>query len=94
MGGGGTLRGGGGLWGGEECANFGLVGGIPPHPPVGKPKAPLPASQSVNRNHFFSKIADRIFIKFHTNFWFLMNKKVVPPRKNHFGKKSEISKKV
>ena len=56
--------------------------------------APLSASQSVNENHFFSKTTDRIFIKFHTNFWFRKDKKVTPPRKNHFGKKYEISLKV
>ena len=72
-------------------------GELPPYPPVGKTllmKAPLSASQSVNQNQFFSKTADRIFTKFHTNFWFLKDKKVIPPRKNHFGKKSEISLKV
>ena len=55
-------------------------------------KAPLSASQSVNQNHFFSKTADRIFMKFHTNFWFLKDKKVIQPGKNLiFGKKPEIS---
>ena len=51
-------------------------------------KAPLSASQSVNQNHFFSKTADRIFMKFHTNFWFLKDKKVIQPGKILiFGKK-------
>ena len=58
-------------------------------------KAPLSASQSVNQNHFFSKTADRIFMKFHTNFWFLNDKKVMQPGKNLiFGKKPETSLKV
>ena len=55
-------------------------------------KAPLSASQSVNQNHFFSKIADRIFMKFHTTFWFLQDKEVIQPGKNLiFGKKPEMS---
>ena len=50
-------------------------------------KAPLSASQSVNQNHFFSKTPDRRFMKFHTNFWFVKDKKVIQPRKNFiFGK--------
>ena len=58
-------------------------------------KAPLSASQSVDQNHFFSKTADRIFMKFHANFWFLKNKKVIQPGKNLIlGKKSEIFLKV
>ena len=58
-------------------------------------KAPLSANQSVNQNHLFSKIADRIFMKFHTNFWFLKGKKMIQPVKNLiFGKKPEISIKV
>ena len=58
-------------------------------------KAPLSISQSVNQNHFFSKTADRIFIKFHTNFWNVKEKKVIQPGKNLiFGKKAEISLKV
>ena len=44
-------------------------------------KAPLSASQSVNQNHFFQKTTDRIFMKFHTNFWFLKDKKVMQPGK-------------
>ena len=91
--GGGKCLGGGGMskfWAGGR-------GGTSPHPPVGKTllmKAPLSASQSVNQNHFFSKTANIIFTKFHPDFWFLKDKKVIPPRKNHFGKKSEISLKV
>ena len=55
-------------------------------------KAPLSASQSVNQNHFFSKTADSIFMKFHTNFWFLQDKEVIQPGKNLiFGQKPEIS---
>ena len=58
-------------------------------------KAPLPGSQFVNQNHFFLKTAGRIFIKFHANFWFLKDIKVIQPRKNIiFGKKPEISLKV
>ena len=58
-------------------------------------KAPLSANQSVNQNHFFSKATDRIFMKFHTNFWFLKSKKLIQPVKNLiFGKKPEISLKV
>ena len=58
-------------------------------------KAPLSANQTVNQNHFFSKTADRIFMKFHTNFWFLNDKKLIQPGKNLIlGKKSEISLKV
>ena len=84
-------------WGRDEQILGWWEGRISPHPPVGKTllmKAPLSVSQSVNQNQFFSKTADRIFTKFHTNFWFLKDKKVIPPRKNHFGKKSEISLKV
>ena len=55
-------------------------------------KAPLSASQSVNQNPFFSKTADSIFMKFHTNFWFLQDKEVIQPGKNLiFGQKPEIS---
>ena len=78
-------------------SKFWAGGGDSLKPPVVKTlfmNAPLSASQSVNQNHFFSKTTDRIFIKFHTNFWFLKDKKVTPPRKNHFGKKSGISLKV
>ena len=58
-------------------------------------KAPLSASQSVNQNHFFQKTTDRIFMKFHTNFWFLKDKKVMQPGKILiFWKKPEISLKV
>ena len=54
-------------------------------------KAPLSASQSVNQNHFFLKTADRIFMKFHINFWFLKDKKVIQLEKIIiFGKKPEI----
>ena len=54
-------------------------------------KAPLSASQSLNRNHFLSKTGDRIFVKFRTNFWFLKDKKVIKPGKTLiFRKKSEI----
>ena len=57
--------------------------------------APLSASQSVNQNHLFSKTADRTFIKFHTNFWILKDKKVMQPGKSLiFGKKPEASLKV
>ena len=44
-------------------------------------KATLSASQSLNQNHFFSKTADRNFMKFHINFWFLKDKKVIQPGK-------------
>ena len=55
-------------------------------------KAPLSASQSVNQNHFFSKMADRIFTKFHANFWFLKDKKMIQTGKNPiFGEKPEVS---
>ena len=57
-------------------------------------KAPLPANQSVNQNHFFSKTADRIFMKFHTNFWFLNDKKLIQPGKSYFEENTEISLKV
>ena len=58
-------------------------------------KAPLSASQSLNRNHFLSKTGDRIFVKFRTNFWFLKDKKVIQPGKTLIlGKKPEISLKV
>ena len=33
-------------------------------------------NQSVSQNHFFSKTADRIFMKFHINFSFLKDKNV------------------
>ena len=39
-------------------------------------------SQSVNQNHLFSKLADRSSVNFHTNFWFLKDKKVMHPGKN------------
>ena len=56
-------------------------------------KAPLSASQWLN--HFFSKIADRIFVKFDTNFWIVKDKKVIQPGKNLiFAKKPEVSLKV
>ena len=58
-------------------------------------KAPLSASQLVNQNHFLSKTDDRIFMKFHTNFWFFKDKKVIQPGKNLiFEEKPEISLKV
>ena len=58
-------------------------------------KAPLSPSQWLNQNHFFSKTTDRITMKFHKNFWFLKNKKVIQPGKNlMFEKKPEISLKV
>ena len=47
-------------------------------------KAPLSANQSVNQNHFFSKTADRIFMKSHTNFWFLNDKKLIQPEKKPY----------
>ena len=53
-------------------------------------KAAVSASQPVNQSNFFSKTADRIFMKFHTKFWFLKDKKLIPTRKNYFGKKPEI----
>ena len=40
-------------------------------------------------------MADRIFMKFRANFWFLNDRKVIQPGKNLiFGKKPEISLKV
>ena len=58
-------------------------------------QAPLSASQSVNQNHLFSKTADRIFMKFYTNFSFLKDKNVMQPVKNLiFGKKPETSLEV
>ena len=45
-------------------------------------KAPLSASQSVNQNHLFSKLANRSSMNFHTHFWFLKDKKVMHPGKN------------
>ena len=60
-------------------------------------KATQSVSQSLNlnQNHFFSKTADRIFMKFHTNVWFLKGKKVTQPGENLiFVKKPEISLKV
>ena len=39
-------------------------------------------SQSGSQNHFFSKTADRIFMKFHINFQFLKDKNVIQSRKN------------
>ena len=54
-------------------------------------KAPQSASQSVNQNHFFSKTAERNFIKFYTNAWFLKDKKLIQPGKNLiFRKRPEI----
>ena len=53
-------------------------------------KAPLSASQSVNQNHLFSKLADRSSMNFHTNFWFLKDKKVMHPGKNP--KKKNLAK--
>ena len=46
-------------------------------------KVSLSASQSVNQNHF-SKTADSVFMKFHTNFWFFKDKKVIQPGKKLF----------
>ena len=58
-------------------------------------KATLSANQSLNQNHFFSKTADRNFMKFHINFWFLKDKKVIQPGKNLiFRKKPKISLKL
>ena len=58
-------------------------------------KAPLSASQSVGQNHFFSKITDMIFLKFHIKLWFLKDKRVRQPGKNLiWGKKPEILLKV
>ena len=58
-------------------------------------KATLSASQSLNLNHFFSKIAYRIFMKFQTSFWFFKDKKVIQPGKNLIsGKRPEVSLKV
>ena len=52
-------------------------------------------NQSVSQNQFFSKAADRIFMKFHLKFWFLQNEKVTQPGKNLvMGKKPEITLKV
>ena len=82
----GQSSGGGKCLGGGGMSKFWAGGGESP--------TPLSASQSVNQNHFFSKTANIIFTKFHTDFWFLKDKKVIPPRKNPFGKKSEISLKV
>ena len=54
-------------------------------------KAPLSASQSVGPNHFFSKITDMIFLKFHVKLWFLKDKRVRKPEKNLiWGKKPEM----
>ena len=39
-------------------------------------KAPLSASQPFGQNHFFSKITDMIFLKFHIKLWFLKDKRV------------------
>ena len=71
-------------------SKFWAGGGETPKPPVGKTlfmNSPLSASQSVNQNHFFSKTTDRIFIKFHTNFWFLKDKKSDTPKKKSFWEK-------
>ena len=58
-------------------------------------KAPLSASQLLNQKHFFSKTSDRVYMKCHTNFWFLRDKKVMQPGINLIlRKKSEISLKV
>ena len=58
-------------------------------------KAPQSASQSVNQNHFFSKTAERKFMKFYTNVWFLKDKKLMQPGKSLiFRKRPEISLKV
>ena len=58
-------------------------------------KAPLSASQSVNQNQFSPQKTDRTFMKFHTNFCFVKDKKVIQPGKYLiFGKKPEISLKV
>ena len=49
-------------------------------------KARLSVSQSGSQYHFFSKTADRVFMKFHINVWFL---KVRQSRKNIiFGEKN------
>ena len=54
-------------------------------------KAPQSASQSVNQNHFFLKTAERNFMKFYTNVWFLKDKKLIQPGKNLiFRKRPEI----
>ena len=45
-------------------------------------KAPPSVTQSGSQNHFFSKTADRIFIKFLINFWFLEDKKMIQSRKD------------
>ena len=53
-------------------------------------KPPLSPSQSLNQNHFVSKAADSTYMKFHTNFWFLKDKKVMQQGKYLiFGKKTE-----
>ena len=58
-------------------------------------KAQLSASKSVCQNNFFSRTADTIFMKFHINFWFLKDKKVIQPGKNLiFRKKPKISLKL
>ena len=58
-------------------------------------KAPQSASQSVNQNHFFSKTAEKNFMKFYTNVWFLKDKKLIQPGKNLiFRKRPEIFLKV
>ena len=49
-------------------------------------KAPLSCSESVNQNHFFSKTADIIFMKFYINFWFLKGENVIQSRKTFLGK--------
>ena len=43
-------------------------------------------NQSVNQNHFFSKTADIIFMKFYINFWFLKGENVIQSRKTFLGK--------
>ena len=66
---------------GRDEQILGWWGETSPHPPVWKTLlmiAPLSSSQSVNQNHFFSKTVDRIFVKFHTSFWFLKDKKLIP----------------
>ena len=58
-------------------------------------KAPLSASQPFGQNHFFSKITDMIFLKFHIKLWFLKDKRVRQPGKNLiWEKKPEILLKV
>ena len=51
-------------------------------------KARVSASWSVSQNHFLSKTNDRIFMKFHMNFWFFKDKKLIQSRKNVILRKS------